>query len=74
MQYRIVYELIKNGVVIKDGEYIVKNAPSSLVAQVRLETFLKKKFNFDRMVVKSSTDNTAFNDLFSMFGSNNPFK
>ena len=74
MKYKITYELIKDGTVFKDGVYIVKNAPSSLVAQVRLETFLRKKYTFDRMVVINVIELNAMNDFFSMFGNSNPFK
>jgi hypothetical protein len=75
MNYIIEYNLLKGEYPIKEGIIKVKNKQNELEAKIKLEIFLKKSYDFDRMIVNNCTPDTLglFDDLFGGFNSN-PFR
>jgi hypothetical protein len=76
--YSVKYEIyLTNGSVIKDKEMNVKKCTNGVDAQVKLEKYLKKKYdNFKQLIVQSCKEDTmsAFNDMFGdiFSGTGNP--
>lgn len=75
MNYLIKYKLLKGEYPIKQGTMKVKNKQNELEAKIKLEMFLKKNNDFDRMIVDECIQDTLgiFDDLFGGFSSN-PFR
>lgn len=75
MNYLIKYKLLKGEYSIKQGTIKVKNKQNELEAKIKLEMFLKKYNDFDKMIVEECKEDTLgiFDDLFGGFN-NNPFR
>jgi len=77
--YIVKYEIhFNDGSKIKDKEMKVKNCEIAIGAQVKLEKYLKKKYdNFESLVVHSCKEDimSAFNSIFDgdTFGGGSPF-
>lgn len=75
MNYLIKYKLLKGEYPIKQGTIRVKNKQNELEAKIKLEMFLRKTNDFDKMVVEECIkDNlSTLKNIFDKF-SDNPFK
>ena len=73
--YIIEYTIFNKDYPIKDGKMKVKNRVNEFDAKVKLESFLKKNYDFTRLVIHSCTEDTldVFDRLFGGFNSN-PFR
>lgn len=72
--YMIKYDThFTDGTVSREHEIKVKNAISSLSAQVKLEGYLKKKYGDKFKALHVISCNEDYLGIFSMFGKNNPF-
>lgn len=64
MNYRIKYEIVLHSSTLKNKECVIHNADNELIAKIKLEKVLEKKYkDFKRLIVLSCE-----NDFMSSFG------
>lgn len=64
MTFIITYKAYKGNTVVKSGVIRAKNKYTELEAKVTTEQYLKKKYDFDRLVISSCISNNPFRDIF----------
>ena len=69
MTFKITYRLYNCGSLVKEGTHKVKNRDRDIFAKIDLEKYLRKKYDFDKMVVLSCEEDSlgSFNDMFGWF-------
>ena len=68
MNFNIKYEIILHSRTITGKECIIKNADNELIAKIKLERVLEKKYKDFKQLIVISCESDIVNDLFDIFG------
>lgn len=68
MNYRIKYKVILHSQTITGKECVIHNADNELIAKIKLERVLEKKYKDFKKLIVLSCESDIVNDLFDIFG------